>query len=98
MQQATVNLFEDMGVQPATLQAGLTSASQSSDFTGPTTTITSPSNGAAFSSGSTVTFSGNASDGGGGVVASVEVSVDGGTTWTPATINSIASSTTWSYT
>ena len=45
MQQATVNLFADMGVQPGTLQAGLTPASQSADFTVPTATITSPANG-----------------------------------------------------
>src|SRR5262245_30985596 len=31
MQQATVNLFADMGVQPATLQAGLVAASASTD-------------------------------------------------------------------
>src|SRR5678815_5676601 len=98
IQQATVNLFADMGVQPGTLQADLTVASQSSDFTAPTSTITSPSNNASFSSGATITFSGNASDGGGGVVASVEVSVDGGSTWTSATINNIASTTSWSYT
>ena len=97
MQQATVNLFADMGVQPGTLQAGLTAASQSSDVTAPTATITSPSNGATFSSGATITFSGNANDGGGGVVASVEISVDGGSTWTPATATSIASSTSWTY-
>ena len=98
MQQATVNLFADMGVQPATLQAGLTTASQSSDFTAPTATITSPSNGATFSSGANITFSGNANDGGGGVVASVEISFDGGNTWTPATTTNIASSTSWTYT
>ncbi len=28
MQQATVNLFADMGVQPATLQAGLVAATR----------------------------------------------------------------------
>jgi len=97
MQQATVNLFADMGAQPATLQAGLTSASQSSDFTAPNASITSPSNGATFSSGATINFSGNASDGGGGVVTSVEISVDGGNTWSPVTINAIDGSITWSY-
>jgi hypothetical protein len=98
MQQATVNLFADMGAQPATLQSGLTAASQSTDGTLPTSSITSPSNGASFSSGATITFSGTASDGGGGVVASVEVSVDGGSTWTPATISAADVSNTWSYT
>ncbi len=40
MQQATVNLFADMGVQPGSLMAGLTAATATTDTTGPTTTIT----------------------------------------------------------
>jgi hypothetical protein len=35
MQQATVNLLAGMGVQPATLQLGLTPASMSTDTTPP---------------------------------------------------------------
>ena len=92
MQQATVNLFGDMGVQPTTLISGLTPGSQSTDTTPPTSTITSPTSGQTFSSGSTVTISGNASDTGGGVVAGVEVSTDGGTTWHPA-----SGTSSWSY-
>ena len=46
MQQATVNLFADMGVQPQTLMSGLTPATASTDTTPPTSTITSPSAGA----------------------------------------------------
>jgi hypothetical protein len=42
MQQATVNLFADMNVQPATVQAGLTIASASTDNTAPTVSITTP--------------------------------------------------------
>ena len=42
MQQATVNLFADMGVQPTTLQGGLIQASQSTDSTPPSSVITSP--------------------------------------------------------
>ncbi|MBO0884693.1 MAG: hypothetical protein J2P17_31040, partial [Mycobacterium sp.] len=80
MQQATVNLFADMGnVQPYSLMAGLTPATQSTDTTPPTSTITSPSPGATFSDGSAETFSGTATDAGGGVVAGVEISTDGGT-------------------
>ena len=45
MQQATVNLFADMGAQPATLQTGLAPASQSTDTTPPATAITSPVSG-----------------------------------------------------
>ena len=46
MQQATVNLFADMGAQPATLMSGLVPATASTDTTPPTSTITSPSPGA----------------------------------------------------
>ena len=46
MQQATVNLFADMNVQPANLQAGLTAQSASSDITAPTVVITTPAAGA----------------------------------------------------
>ena len=49
--------------------------------------------------GSTVTISGTATDSGGGVVAGVEVSTDGGSTWHPVTTMSPANtSVTWSYT
>jgi hypothetical protein len=98
MQQATVNLFADMGAQPATLISGLTPASASTDMTPPTSTITSPSPGATLSDGSAVTITGTATDAGGGVVAGVEVSTDGGTTWHPVTTMSAANtSVTWSY-
>ncbi|PSB47941.1 hypothetical protein C7B80_07570 [Cyanosarcina cf. burmensis CCALA 770] len=91
MQQATVNLFADMGVQPNTLQAGLVPATASTDITAPTSTISSlPS--VSVQAGSPVTISGTASDTG-GVVAGVEVSVDGGTTWHPT-----AGRANWSYT
>lgn len=92
MQQATVNLFADMGVQPASLQTGLVPATASTDSTGPTAVIVSPASGANVSSGSTVTISGTASDSGGGVVAAVEISLDNGTTW-----NSTSGRDTWSY-
>jgi hypothetical protein len=83
MQQATVNLFADMGVQPTTLQSGLIAASASTDATPPSSTIVSPANGSSVALGA-ITISGTATDAGGGVVAGVEVSVDGGTTWHPA--------------
>jgi Domain of unknown function (DUF4082)/Bacterial Ig-like domain len=79
IQQATVNLFADMGVQPATLQGGLVPASASTDTVAPTSIITSPAAGTTVSLG-TVTITGTASDAG-GAVGSVEVSVDGGITW-----------------
>jgi hypothetical protein len=84
MQQATVNLLADMGAQPATLQSGLVPATQSTDTTPPTSTISSPASGANLANGSLVTITGTAADSGGGVVGGVEVSTDGGTTWHPA--------------
>ena len=81
LQQATVNLFADMQVQPGSLQPGLVAASPSSDSTAPTSQITSPANGATIGGGSTVLIVGTASDLGGGVVGGVEVSTDGGVTW-----------------
>ena len=83
MRQATVNLIGDMGVQPATMQAGLVAASASNDSTPPTSTISSPSSGSNVETGTPVTISGAASDNG-GVVGAVDVSVDGGATWHPA--------------
>ena len=99
MQQATVNLFAMMGVQPATLMSGLVPGTAPADTSPPTSTITSPSAGATIANGSTVTISGTATDAGGGVVAGVEVSTDGGSTWHPVTTMSADStSVTWSYT
>ena len=92
MQQATYNLFADMGVQPATLQAGLLPASASTDTIAPTATITSPAT-IGVSAGTPQTIQGTATDRGGGVVGAVEVSVDGGATWHPA-----AGRATWIYT
>jgi len=92
MQQATVNILADMSAQPLTLLSTLTAASKSTDTTAPTSTITSPTSGAAFTNGNAVTITGTASDVG-GKVAGVEVSVDGGSTWHPATGRA-----NWSYT
>jgi hypothetical protein len=84
MKQATVNLFADMGVQPATLQTGLVAATKSTDTVAPTATIAFPAAGATFSNADSVVVTGTAVDTGGGRVGGVEVSVDGGTTWHPA--------------
>jgi hypothetical protein len=85
LQQATVNLFADMAIQPATLLAGLVPASASTDTVPPTSTITTPTSGSSVQAGSLITITGTASDAGGGVVGGVEVSTDGGNTWHPAT-------------
>jgi hypothetical protein len=88
VQQATVNLLADMGVQPLSLQRGadnqmLLSASMSGDIFAPTTSVIFPAAGASVSSGSHLTITGQATERGGGAVAGVEVSVDG-STWHPA--------------
>ncbi|MFJ9903356.1 DUF4082 domain-containing protein [Streptomyces sp. NPDC101152] len=92
MQQATVNILADMGVQPLTLQSNLVGASASTDTTGPAVTVTSPGSGVTVPALKPVTVKGTAADSG-GVVARVEVSTDGGTTWNAAT-----GLTSWSYT
>jgi hypothetical protein len=91
MQQATVNVLADLAAQPATLQTGLVAASPSTDSTAPTSTITNPP--ATVADGTQVTLTGTATDTGGGAVAGVEVSTDGGTSWHEA-----SGTTSWSYT
>jgi hypothetical protein len=93
MQQATVNLLADMGVQSATLQGGLLPATASTDTTPPRSFITSPAPGSTVVARSRLTVSGTAADAGGGVVGAVEVSVDGGKSWHPA-----VGRENWSYT
>ena len=51
-----------------------------------------------ISASQSVTVNGSASDAGGGVVAGVEVSTDGGNTWHQATLANKSATTTWSYT
>jgi fibronectin type 3 domain-containing protein len=84
MQQATVNLLADMGVQPATRQPGLVAATRSSDTAPPTATLTGPPNNTGALAGRALTITGTAADAGGGRVGSVDVSTDGGATWHPA--------------
>ena len=80
VQQATLNLFADMGIQPTSPQPDLVPATPSTDKTAPLTKITSPTDGVLVA-GAVASIKGTATDMGGGTVASVEVSVDGGKTW-----------------
>ena len=84
VQQAMVNLFADMGIQPATLQSGLIAG----DRRRRTTPRRPPPSIARvrrpLTAGSVVTITGTASDVG-GVIAGVEVSTDNGASWHPAT-------------
>jgi hypothetical protein len=92
MQQATANLFADMGVQPATLQTDLIPPSPSTDRTGPEASLNGPAT-VAVAAGVPETIGGTAADAGGGRVGAVEVSTDGGGSWHPANGRE-----TWSYT
>ncbi|RKQ94073.1 all-beta uncharacterized protein [Solirubrobacter pauli] len=92
MQQATINLFTDMGATATTLMPTLMAVTRSTDTTAPQSTITSPAPGAELTDGARVTITGTATDVG-GVVGGVEVSTDGGSTWRKAT-----GTDTWSYT
>ena len=98
MQQFVVNLFAMMGVQPATLIASLVPGAASTSTTPPTSTITSPVANSTLQDGTPTTITGTATDSSGGVVAGVEVSYDGGTTWHPTSIiGADSSSVTWTY-
>lgn len=97
IQQAMVNLLAQEGIQPATLDSSLMLAAKSNDFLPPMTTISTNTN-VEFTAGQQVTFTGSAIDQGGGVVAGVEVSTDGGNTWHYAVVSPADATTTWSYT
>jgi hypothetical protein len=93
IQQATVNILADMGIQPGSLQSGLIAATSSTDTIPPTSQVTFPASGTTFNATYVVTIQGTAADTGGGVVGGVDVSTDGGLTWHPA-----AGLEQWSYT
>ena len=93
MQQATLNMLADMGSLPTTLMTGLVMPSASSDHTAPTVSVSAPAPGASLANGASVTVTGTAADTGGGVVTTVEVSLDGGQSWHRA-----IGTTSWSYT
>jgi hypothetical protein len=92
MQQATLNVLADMGVQPLTKQSNLVAQAKSTDTVGPTVTVTTPASGATVPKGTPLTISGTAADVG-GQVGRVEISTDNGTTWKAAT-----GTAAWSYT
>mmetsp|Transcript_25821 Transcript_25821/g.60984 ORF Transcript_25821/g.60984 Transcript_25821/m.60984 type:complete len:216 (-) Transcript_25821:22-669(-) len=97
LQQATVNLFADMGVQPACLHPRLVPAAASLDVEAPTVVFVSPRPGKLFQDDEPVKVSVAAWDVSGGQVASVEVSVDNGVSWHPALRESdeAATATAW---
>ncbi|MCF2529768.1 N,N-dimethylformamidase beta subunit family domain-containing protein [Yinghuangia soli] len=86
VQQATLNLFADMGVTPGTLMAGMTAPVASTDVTPPTSSISAPAPGQNIAVNEPFTITGTAADTGApnSKVGGVEVSVDNGATWKPA--------------
>src|SRR5215472_2384828 len=84
IQQATVNMLADMDVQPAALMPGLSRAAPSADSAPPVSVITAPAPDEKIANGTLITVRGTAADTGGGLVAGVEVSIDGGASWHPA--------------
>lgn len=83
IQQATANLFADMGIQPATQDVTLVPAVAPVNRTPPLSSITMPVSGATLSNGK-IQVGGTASSEGESSVAVVEVSFDGGQRWHPA--------------
>ena len=81
LQQATINLFADMGAQPGSLMSGLIRATASTDTLAPVSVILSPAVGATLPVNGSVTVTGTAQERGGGTIAVVEVSTDGGLSW-----------------
>ena len=93
MQQATVNLFADMGVAARHAAVRAARRRERDDRHDRPDRDASPRRRRPSRTARSVTISGTATDTGGGVVAGVEVSTDGGATWHPAT-----GTTSWSYT
>ena len=83
MKQATVNLLADMGAQPGRCRTGSCPPRASTDTSAPTTASRRRPR-RDRRAGSAVTVHGHRGGRGGGRVGGVEVSVDGGATWHPA--------------
>ncbi len=99
VQQATLNVLADMGEQPTTPQAGLvTGTALPTGTPGPTTSVTAPAPGTSVQVLKPLTATGVAAPSAGTVVARVEVSVDGGSTWHAAsTTQTTGGAVSWSY-
>ena len=91
MQQATVNLFVDMGVLPATKQPELVITASPHETVSPVSIISTPVNGTSLPANEIVNINGTASDASG--INRVELSIDGGNTW-----ETTSGTTNWSYT
>lgn len=108
LQQLTVNVLTGMmGLSPATLQPSLTMPTPSEDSTPPIGGVSEHStvvgksidigDGMGMLPNVVVKASGWATDYGGGVVASVEVSWDGGRRYHPARLEALAAEARWTF-
>lgn len=86
IQQAMINLLLDMHIEPATPQPELVLSAPSSDDTPPSLEGSVVTAGMDSPAG-WLALVGAAVDAGGGVVAAVELSPDGGTAWHPAEVD-----------
>ncbi len=93
MQQATINILADMGVQPETLMPTLVAATASTDVQAPITIITTPANNSSTPVFKPTVISGTASDN--ATVASIEISFDNGVTWETVDVSGTSWSHTW---
>ncbi|MCY2687940.1 N,N-dimethylformamidase beta subunit family domain-containing protein, partial [Salinimicrobium sp. TH3] len=82
MQQATVNLFADMGVQPGSIQSELVKTTPSSDFEAPVISFTAPLEGATIPNNNEVIVTGSVVEE--NTLVAVEISTDEGLTWNVA--------------
>lgn len=96
LKQFAVNLFADMGIQPASLEQGLVAAAKSTDTTPASIAINDVADEVAARSSVTITGTATDIDGNAattdGSVALIELSFDGGATWKAA-----SGTTNWSY-
>lgn len=92
IQQAMINLFADMGVQPETIYDWLVLTTASTDYTAPSVSVSNLTQRTDASGAIVMTVDGTALDYGGGVVAGVEVSADNGGSWHLA-----SGTSTWTY-
>ena len=92
IEQATINVFALMGVQPATLLSHLVPAEACTDATPPTASMERIMATIAEDGSKVLVFEGAATDIG-GAVAAVEISMDAGQSWHPAEPSSQAFAT-----
>lgn len=72
-------------------------SSETSDVSSPTSKIISPTDGLSILAGENYVIKGSGTDVGGSTIQSVEISLDGGKSWSRAQYSAVASSFSWEY-